>query len=299
MINWDSNDLRGENIIDQAPATMAERLALGKAVSLGFLYWLQTQAPRDDGGFGYPELCLRTDILGSDDGLSKYPYIRESRRLKALTTVVEEDIAAATNGGARARAWDDSVGIGLYPIDIHGRQDVPGAAQDTRPFQVPMGALVCARVHNLAAACKNIGTTHVTNGAYRLHPIEWAIGQAAGEIAAASVRRRQGAAALRADCQALRAIQRSLVEAGSPLYWYGDVGTDHPSFAAIQYLAVSGILSGSDENLRFRPEETVTAREAEAALARVEPGLQGRVLSHPDLPAMTRAGFAELIYSLA
>jgi hypothetical protein len=29
-------------------------------------------------------------------------------------------------------------------------------------------------------ACKNIGTTHITNGCYRLHPVEWSIGEAVG-----------------------------------------------------------------------------------------------------------------------
>jgi hypothetical protein len=37
---------------------------------------------------------------------------------------------------------------------------------------------------NLLAANKNIGTTHITNGCYRLHPVEWNIGEAAGHLAA-------------------------------------------------------------------------------------------------------------------
>src|SRR3712207_8972640 len=48
------------------------------------------------------------------------------------------------------------------------------------PFQVPLGAMIPVRVNNLIAGCKNIGTTHVTNGCYRLHPVEWTIGEAAG-----------------------------------------------------------------------------------------------------------------------
>ncbi|MGG2474547.1 FAD-dependent oxidoreductase, partial [Rhizobium sp. BR5] len=31
---------------------------------------------------------------------------------------------------------------------------------------------------------KNIGTTHITNGCYRLHPVEWNIGEVAGMLAA-------------------------------------------------------------------------------------------------------------------
>ena len=33
---------------------------------------------------------------------------------------------------------------------------------------------------NLLPAGKNIGTTHITNGCYRLHPVEWNIGEVAG-----------------------------------------------------------------------------------------------------------------------
>ncbi|MGH9548145.1 MAG: FAD-dependent oxidoreductase, partial [Terriglobales bacterium] len=183
MINWDSNDLRGENIIDQTGAVQSERLALGKLVSLGFLHWLQTEAPRDDGGKGYPELMLRSDLLGTGDGLSKFPYIREARRVHAKKMIREEEIVAATNAGARAQSFDDSVGIGLYPVDIHGKQEVPGAGQATKPFQIPLAALIPAQDTNVFPACKNIGTTHITNGAYRLHPVEWAIGEAQGALA--------------------------------------------------------------------------------------------------------------------
>ena len=129
MINWESNDLRLENIIEPDLQLKAKRLALGKHLSLGFLYWLQNEVERDEGDRGYPELKLRPDILGTADGLSKYPYIRESRRIVPLKTIVESDLTCADNPGARARWCSDSLGIGLYPIDIHGHEDVPGAGQ--------------------------------------------------------------------------------------------------------------------------------------------------------------------------
>ena len=40
------------------------------------------------------------------------------------------------------------------------------------------------RVENVLPACKNLGTTHISNGCYRLHPVEWNIGEAAGLLAA-------------------------------------------------------------------------------------------------------------------
>ena len=51
---------------------------------------------------------------------------------------------------------------------------------ETWPFQIPLGSIIPEEKTNLIAACKNIGTTHVTNGCYRLHPVEWNIGESAG-----------------------------------------------------------------------------------------------------------------------
>ena len=278
LINWDSNDLRDMNIIDKPAQLVAERLALAKSLSLGFLYWLQTEAPRDDGGFGYNELALRRDVLGSADGLSKYPYIRESRRIRSLTTVVEQDIAAATNAGARARHFPDSVGIAFYPIDIHGHQDVPGAAQATRPFQLPLGALISENRSNLLACAKNIGTTHITNGSFRLHPVEWATGEAAGLLAALALSCRLTPARLWKSATRVRELQDGLAQKGAPLYWYDDVPTSHPAFAAIQFLSATGIVSGAKEHLHFYPDGPLSRGEVAQALFAILAGARRRRL---------------------
>lgn len=47
-----------------------------------------------------------------------------------------------------------------------------------------MGSLIPVRMENLLPACKNLGVTHITNGCYRLHPVEWNIGESAGCLAA-------------------------------------------------------------------------------------------------------------------
>ena len=79
----------------------------------------------------------------------------------------------------------DTVGIGQYRIDLHpstrGRNYVDIASW---PFQIPLGSLIPVRVDNLLPAAKNLGVTHITNGCYRLHPVEWNIGEAAGALAA-------------------------------------------------------------------------------------------------------------------
>jgi hypothetical protein len=82
--------------------------------------------------------------------------------------------------------YPDSVGVGhYYWIDRHTTTRggiVSGGLP--QPFEIPLGALLPVRVTNLIAAAKNIGTTHITNGCYRMHPVEWAVGEAAGALAA-------------------------------------------------------------------------------------------------------------------
>ena len=45
--------------------------------------------------------------------------------------------------------------------------------------QIPLGTLIPRQMENLLPECKNIGVTHITNGCYRLHPVEWNVGEAA------------------------------------------------------------------------------------------------------------------------
>jgi len=123
--------------------------------------------------------------MGTDDGLAKAPYIREARRIRARFTVTEEHVGREARGSDQAASFGDSVGVGCYRIDLHpstGRDNYIDVS--SLPFQIPLGALVPERMENLLPACKNIGSTHISNGCYRLHPVEWNIGEAAGALAA-------------------------------------------------------------------------------------------------------------------
>ncbi|HMY74930.1 MAG TPA: FAD-dependent oxidoreductase, partial [Blastocatellia bacterium] len=170
------------DIAEADEATRAKHIRQARALSLSFFYWLQTEAPRRDGGLGWKGLRLRGDVTGTTDGLAKMPYIRESRRIKAEFTIREQHVAEASRPGqVYAETFPDSVGIGYYRIDLHpsSRQEGPGDNYidvGSLPFQIPLGALIPQRMENLLPACKNIGTTHITNGCYRLHPGEWNVG---------------------------------------------------------------------------------------------------------------------------
>lgn len=120
LVNWPMIDYLEGDLLTCDEATRAARLADAKQLSLSMVHWLQTEAPRPDGGAGWPGLRLRGDLLGTKDGLAMAPYIRESRRIRAVKTIVEREVSAAFRPGEiLAERYEDSVGIGYYRIDLH------------------------------------------------------------------------------------------------------------------------------------------------------------------------------------
>jgi hypothetical protein len=228
LINWPQNDYWLGNI-HEVPESEAQRhLRRAKQLSLSLLYWMQTEAPRPDGGEGWPGLRLRNDLAGTEDGLAKYPYIRESRRILAEFTVAEQHVGTEARlkatGKPReeltAEAFPDSVGVGSYRIDLH-----PSSGGDnyidvsSLPFQIPLGALIPRRVENLLAGAKNLGVTHITNGCYRLHPVEWNIGESAGCLAAYAIRTRNPPRQIRKAEKLLKEFQAQIQAQGIEIAW--------------------------------------------------------------------------------
>jgi hypothetical protein len=122
MINWPGNDYRGTPILE------ADHRREAKDSALGFLYWLPDRGARatTTAARRYPEMRLRPrSVMGTEDGLSKRPYIREGRRLKALTTISTN----RTSSRARPRSPaipsagrsspTPSASETCYPVDIH------------------------------------------------------------------------------------------------------------------------------------------------------------------------------------
>lgn len=193
IVNWPQNDYMLGNIVDVSEKEFNKHIEASKQLSLSLLYWLQTEAPRPDGGKGWPGVRLRKDIMGTEDGMAKYPYVRESRRIKAVFTVLEAHVgkenramvAGANENKDKAAFFEDSVGTGYYHIDLHPSSDgVNYVDFASLPYQIPLGALIPIRMENILPANKNIGTTHITNGCYRLHPTEWNIGESVGMLLA-------------------------------------------------------------------------------------------------------------------
>ncbi|MFN3729677.1 MAG: FAD-dependent oxidoreductase [Fimbriimonadaceae bacterium] len=221
VVNWPQNDYWLGRIIDEPAEVVRQRLHESRELSMCWLYWLQHEAPRPDGGVGYPGLRLRPDLAGTEDGLAKAPYIRESRRIRARFTLCEQHLTADANPGcSQAPPLPHSVGVGAYRLDIHpttgGRHyfDV-----SSLPFQIPMGCLIPVRMSNLLPGAKNLGVTQIANGCTRLHPVEWNVGEAAGALALAMVQQGVSAQAIFEQEQRREAYLRSLDGRGVEREW--------------------------------------------------------------------------------
>jgi hypothetical protein len=227
IVNWPQNDYLAGNIIDVSEKEFKKHIENSKQLSLSLFYWLQTEVPRPDGGKGWPGLRLRGDIFGTEDGLAKYPYVRESRRIKAIFTILEEHVGAANRAlitgkesAKRAADFYDSVGTGYYHIDLHPTSGGNNYIDfNSFPFQIPLGALLPIRMENILPANKNIGTTHITNGCYREHPVEWSIGEAAGSLAAYALKHKVFPRAIREKSARLEDFQRFIRSQGLETHW--------------------------------------------------------------------------------
>ena len=236
LVNWPQNDYWLGNLYDNGREGFTHHNA-GRELCRCLLYWMQTEAPHPGGKKqGWKGLRLRGDVCGTEDGdgLAMAPYIRESRRIKSLFTVTENHVGVDARakllgkkpGEFAAEAFPDTVGTGSYRIDLH-----PSSGGDnyidvsSPPFQIPLGALIPQRVENLLPACKNIGTTHITNGCYRLHPVEWSIGEAVGELVAFCTAKKRVPRQVRKDAKLLADYQAQLAKAGSDLHWPAEIAT--------------------------------------------------------------------------
>ncbi|WP_338868679.1 FAD-dependent oxidoreductase [Spirosoma sp. SC4-14] len=225
-VNWPQNDYTLGNLIGASESDFRKHVERAKQLSLSLLYWLQTEAPRPDGGRGWPGLRLRGDMMGTEDGLAKYPYIREGRRIKAVFTVLEEHVGADNRALVTGRKdntaadFYDSVGVGYYHIDLHPSTSGNNYIDfGSLPFQIPLGALLPKRVENLLPANKNIGTTHITNGCYRLHPVEWSIGEAVGMLVAYARDKKVIPRAVREQKPLLDGFQTMVRSQGIETHW--------------------------------------------------------------------------------
>lgn len=219
------NEYREGVLVGVEPGEARFHLERAKELSLSLVYFLQTEIESGyDGKPGFPGIRPRGDVFGTRDGLAQYPYIRESRRIAAEFTVLEQHFRTDMQKDGPLK-YTDSIGLGGYRIDIHEK------AKDNKSNltlanhgkhwvqQIPLGALIPVRVENIIPCCKNIGVTHVTNGAFRLHPVEWNIGESAGYLVSHCIDKSESPRSIRNGSEKLEAFQQLLVKSGIELEW--------------------------------------------------------------------------------
>jgi len=162
-------------------------MANAEARAFAWHHWFADHAPAE---YGRDRISLAKNVLGTGHGLSKLPYIRDTRRSVGLDGFLlrVEDLVP-TGPGQLARIWEDRIALGAYPVDIHPMAgviypDYIHREYDVAPFTIPFRALTNDRLGNLLVAGKTMAQSFLANSATRLHPTEWSTGIAAGVSAA-------------------------------------------------------------------------------------------------------------------
>ena len=181
------------------------------------------------------------------------PYVRESRRIIGKRTITSAELyrnSLSYQRGNKGNNFSNAIAVGRYTLDLHHsfsdedmdmgeREEHMISRTPVGNFQVPLDVLIPASVDGFLAAEKNISVSRLAAGALRLQPITMMTGQAAGVLAALSVK--EGLQPR--DVKALH-VQRVLLDAGVPisLARYYDVPRGHRHYGAVQLSDVYGLL---------------------------------------------------------
>jgi hypothetical protein len=191
-------------------------------------------------------LVLNRNYSGTTSGLSKFPYVRETRRavglggFRLLSTMMMK--------GHPVR-FNDTVGVGGYNFDVKpgagygaangGPRRLPsymwntstntGLAGHAAPFQFPFRALTVQGAPNVLACGKTLAMSFAANTAAREHLDEWSSGVGAGAAAAMMVARGWTTVEMLSNVAVLQARLRS-PDIAQPLEWGSpDTPTASPS----------------------------------------------------------------------
>ncbi len=186
-------------------------------------------------GSDYYEIDLLKDKPKNVESFSSVKLVKESRRIKAIAKIIEQDISEEFRKGPRARFFGDSVGIGYSPIVIsQPGMEEERIAIETKPFQIPLSSLIPGKYTNFISAGRTLGTTYITNSAYSAPSVEWGVGEGAGEVAAFCAGHNIITHELLNSESNIKSLREWIVNRGIPVYWYDDVSPDDPDFSEAQ-----------------------------------------------------------------
>jgi len=255
MLNWPAygNDYY-VNMIGMSAGEKVKAIEAAKLQTLRFIYFIQHT-------LGFKHLGLADDEFPTTDRLALMPYHRESRRVKGLIRFNIKHLSQPFD----YTLYRTGIAVGDYPIDHHHRKNADAPQHiDFYPvpsYNVPLGALIPIGINGLIAAEKNISVSNVVNGTTRLQPVVLLIGQAAGTLAALSVKEKKQPANI-----SIRKVQTQLLDNGAMIMPYIDAGIHHPQFKSIQKVGATGILKGKGVPYQwanqtwFYPDSTITEK---------------------------------------
>ncbi|WP_227025671.1 FAD-dependent oxidoreductase [Streptomyces fodineus] len=134
--------------------------------------------------------------------------VRETRRILGDYQLTGEDVLTA-------RAFDDAIARGAYPVDIHnpsGRGTTLKRLPRGKSYDIPLRCLLPHGLDRILVAGRCMSGDHVAHSSYRVMPISMATGQAAGVCAALAATRRRRPRDIPAS-----AVQRELRAQGASL----------------------------------------------------------------------------------
>lgn len=261
MLNWPicGNDYYC-NVVDASDSVRQAHFAKAKNKTLCYLYFIRNE-------LGFDSIALSDSAFTSEDRMPFIPYFRESRRIRGEIMFCLED--AASPFADRSRPYyRTGIAVGDYPVDQH-HDACPQAANlpsfhlaEIPSYTVPLGVLVPKDTEDLLVAEKSISVSNIMNGTTRLQPVTMELGQAAGAMAALSVKKN-----CRIRETSVRDVQACLLDCGAYLQPYADVKTDDRAFKAIQRIGCTGILRGEGKRIAwsnltlFHPDDELKEEE--------------------------------------
>ncbi len=269
MINWPEkgNDTY-LNIIGLSNTERKQALIKAKETTLAFVYLLQTK-------LGFDRLGL-SDEFGTSDSLPWIAYHRESRRVKGLSFLTENDLADSYNISG-PRLYRQGIAVGNYPLDHHHKKNPAGITEagyyKIPPFTIPYGSLVPEKVDGLLVAEKSISVSHMVNGSSRLQPIVLCIGQAAGAAAAMAVVKRIPPRRIN-----IRQLQDQLLRSGAYIYPVVDMLPQDSFFTSMQHACAMGWIrpefkvNGWANEMYCYPDSIINTALLNTILGRISPG---------------------------
>ena len=272
MINWPiyGNDYY-INAIESTEEERQLQFDSAKWYTKCYVYYLQTE-------LGFSNLGIANDVFPTQDGFPLIPYHRESRRVKGEVLFTLNHLAKPYS--QENALYRTGIAVGDYPVDHHHRayknhKELPDLHFYPVPsYTIPLGALIPKGVDQFIVAEKSISVTNIVNGTTRLQPVCLLLGQAAGALAAVSIKQNSDVVDV-----SVREVQRALLDHSALIQPYIDVPVEDEAFISIQKIGSTGILKAEGKNIGwsnvtlFHPDSVVLSSELISGLNEFFPGL--------------------------